>query len=115
MAETNGFRHFLSRAAGIDVKIDLADQRESTADWRERWPDFDELSKPRSFNFHWLGRADSMLIIRGVLKHWSPRPTVVAQAHVGLLDELGLTVTAQPLAIEVDNVDYAWRNGRIDR
>lgn len=109
--ETGNTRRFTSAKAGIDVTISL----DTEADSRDApWADYAQLSKPRSFNFQHLKRSNATLIIRGVLKGWTPRPATVLAADIALVDGLGIAFDGPPKAIEVDNVEYLWRNSRID-
>jgi len=38
----------------------------------------------------------------------------VLTSHVAAVDELGISFDGPPNAIEVDDVEYLWRNSRID-
>ncbi len=109
VSETSTTKRFASTKAGIDVTISLdADSR------GDAWAGFEELSRPRSFNFQHLKRSNATLVIRGVLKGWDPRPTTVLNADVAAVDGMGITFDGPPKAIEVDNVEYLWRNSRVD-
>ena len=110
--DTNGTRRFTSAKAGVDVSIELDDQHDLGT---EHWANYDELVKPRSFNFQHLKRSDSTLVVRGVLKGWTPRPTTVLHADVATIAGLGIKFDGPPKAIEVEDVQYLWRNSRIDR
>lgn len=107
--ETGNTRRFTSAKAGIDVTIALDAHNEG-----EVWADYKQLSKPRSFNFQYLKRSNATLVIRGVLKGWKPRPATVLKADIAAVDEMGIAFDGPPKAIEVDDVEYSWRNSRID-
>ncbi len=104
-------RRFESDKAGIDVALSLA---RIPDDEVGAWPDYGELSKPRSFNFQHLSRSNATLVIRGVLKGWKPRPTKVLKADLATVAELNIEFDGPPNAIEVEGVNYLWRNSRID-
>ncbi len=105
--EAGATRRFYSAKAGIDVTVAL------DAD-NEAWAHYEQLSKPRSFNFRHLTRSNATLVIRGVLKGWTPRPVAVMNADIAAVTEMGVVFDGQPNAIVVDNVEYLWRNSRID-
>jgi len=113
--ETAEARRFTSTKAGIEVAISLDTETETETDRSEEpWAHYGQLSKPRSFNFQHLKRSNATLVIRGVLKGWTPLPATVLTSDVAAVDELGITFDEPPKAIEVDNVEYLWRNSRID-
>jgi len=115
--ETDTTRRFTSTKARIDVAISLDTDTDTDTDTdgsEEPWADYGQLSKPRSFNFQHLKRSNATLVIRGVLKGWTPRPATVLTSDIAAVEELGINFDGPPKAIEVDNVEYLWRNSRID-
>ena len=112
VSEADGSRQFQSTQAGIDVTVSLEPPPDRTLG---EWFHFDELSKPRSFNFQHLSRSDAMLVIRGVLKGWNPQPTTVLNAELDWVTESGIEFDGPPRSLQVEDVAYLWRNSRIDR
>lgn len=111
ITETETTKRFTSTKAGIDVSIKLDDQQSDGHSWENYY----ELSKPRSFNFQHLARSGATLVIRGVLKGWAPQPAKVVRCHMDTVTSLGIRFDSPPHAIHVSEVDYLWRNSRIDR
>lgn len=51
----------------------------------------------------------------GKRKNWKPEPVEILNSQFGFIDSLELKTAVLANAFEIENVDYHWEKGKIER
>jgi uncharacterized protein YqjF (DUF2071 family) len=79
------------------------------------WKEARRYAGPLPHTFTYNKEEDSILIIEGVRKNWTPEPVQINSYSFKFLDELKLHNVVLANAFEIKNIPYMWKKGRIER
>ena len=79
------------------------------------WKEARRFAGPLPHTFTYNKAEDSVLIIAGVRKNWTPEPVQIKSYSFKFLDELKLHNVILANAFEIKNIPYMWKKGRIER
>ncbi|MGY8642803.1 MAG: DUF2071 domain-containing protein [Verrucomicrobiales bacterium] len=79
------------------------------------WKTARKFAGPLPFTFTRTDNTGEMLIIEGVRQHWKPKPVSVVKSEVGFLDSPQFIGHRLASAFLVENVDYSWKKGYVDK
>lgn len=79
------------------------------------WTEARRYAGPLPFTFTYFPKKKEVLIIEGVRQNWIPRPVKVVEQHFSFLENLKLSGVKLANAFIVENVQYHWKKGRIER
>jgi hypothetical protein len=82
------------------------------------FPDWKEARKfvgPLPFTFTYDSSEKSVLIIEGVRENWKPTPVRVESYEFEFLNNLKLENALLANAVEITNIPYYWKKGRIEK
>lgn len=105
-----------SRSSGLNVTY-VADEDSDVklpADTPfTNWQEARKFAGPLPYTF--TVDDDRVLIIEGVRQNWRPQAVQIIEAHIGFLDELGLSDAKLGNAFLVTNIRYRWEKGRFEK
>lgn len=110
-------RTIQSIKSGINLEINLTKKEVSLPidSPFSSWKEARQFAGPLPNTFFYNERSKEMLIIEGIRKNWTPQPIHIEQYKFDFLDSLGLENLVLANAFEIENVEYSWKKGRIEK
>jgi hypothetical protein len=103
-----------SEKGGLEITLKTTDEDPPLPEGSpfNTWKEARRYAGPLPFTFT-VG-PDSVLIIEGVRREWSPRPVEVVAQRIDFLRTLGLKTITLANAFIVEDVPYHWKKGRLE-
>jgi len=110
-------RTIKSIKAGINLELNLAKKDVSLPIESpfSSWKEARQFAGPLPNTFFYIDHSNEMLIIEGIRKNWTPNPIHIEHYKFEFLDSLGIENYVLANSFEIENVEYNWKKGRIEK